>query len=109
LPVQELEEPLHVEVAVGGAEEREERAHRRDRLEAPAVAAAADVSLRAHLHVPDLAGDPRHAAVQAAPEDDPGADPGRRLHVDDVGVAAARAVGDLGPGAEVGVVVDLHG
>ena len=49
---------------------------------------------------------PPGAAVEAAVEDQPGADAGRDLEVDEVGRAAAGAVGQLGERAEVGVVVD---
>ncbi len=64
--------PQHVEQRGGGG----------DGLQAAAVAAAADGAVRAHLHVADLARVAGHATVQAAAEDDPGADPRGDLHVD---------------------------
>ena len=57
-------------------------AARDHRLEAAAVAAAADLAVLADLDVTDLAGDAAGAAVQPAAEHDPGADAAGDLQVD---------------------------
>jgi hypothetical protein len=60
----ELTEPTDAEtLPVRGLERGEERPGRCDRLQAAAVAAAADGSLGANLHVAELAGEARRAPV----------------------------------------------
>src|SRR5207253_11408485 len=76
--------------------------------EAPTVATAADGSLRPDLHVPELAGHPVRAAVDAAVQHQAGPDPRADADVDDVVEAAARALAPLAERPEVRVVVDLH-
>ena len=58
--------------------------------------------------MPELAGDPAHAAVERAVEDQPETDPGREPHVGQVLDAAPGAEQVLAHRARVGVVVELH-
>ena len=94
------------QVAVAAAQHLEQRAGRGGRLEAAAVAAAADGALGVDEDVAELAGHAAGAAVEPPAEDQPRADAGRELEVDEVRRAASRAVGQLGQRAEVRVVVD---
>ena len=121
-PPRVVDDPLGRQVAVGdeveqlaqrqvgavrGAEEGDERSGGRDRLQAAAAPAAANGSLRAHLDVPQLAGDAGRAVIEAAAEHEPGADAGRHHHVDDVCEPPPCAEGDLRERTQVGVVVEL--
>ena len=81
------------QLAVAAAQHLEQRAGRGRGLQAAAVAAAADRALGVDEHVAELAGHPAPAAVQPAAEDQPGADARGHLEVDEVGRAAAGAVG----------------
>ena len=94
-------------VPARGPQQRADRPLGRDRLEAAAIAAAADDAVRVHLDVTDLAGEAGGAVVEAPADDEPGADAGAEADVDDVGEAAAGAEGRLGERAQVRVVVDL--
>ena len=67
---------------MGAAQQVDERAGGGDGLQAAAVAAAADDAVGVDEHVAELAGQPGAAAVQAAVEDQPGADAGGDLQVD---------------------------
>src|SRR5439155_23823166 len=80
----------------------------RDRLEAPAVAAAAHGAVRAHLAVAVLTREAGGSVVEPTADDEAGTDAGAESHVDHVGQAAAGAERDLGEGAEVGIVVNRH-
>src|SRR5829696_6325821 len=97
------------DVAVAAAQELEQGGRRRGGLQASAVAAPADLALTGHEHVAELARHAAPAAVQAAVEDQSGADARRDLDVDHVGGAATGAVDELAQRAEVGVVVDADG
>ena len=94
-------------VAVGGAEEVDDRLGGGDGLEAAAVPTAADGAVDSHLDMAELAGDACRPVVEAASQDEAGADAGGHHHVDHVGEPASRAEGHLREGAEVGVVVHL--
>ena len=84
----------------------EQRVGRGDRLEAAAVAAAANGALGADADVAELACEAGDAAMEPAVDHDAGADARRDHHVDDVREAAAGAERELGESAEVRVVVD---
>ena len=96
-------------LAVRRPEQLEQPRRRDHRLDAAAVAAAADLAVLADLDVADLPGDAAGAAVQPAAEDDPGTDAAGDLEVDHVVAAARAALVQLGERAEVGVVVGVHG
>ena len=66
----------------------------------------AERAVRIDGHVPELARQPRGAPVEAAADQESGADARRDLHVDDVGGAARRAEARLGERAQVRVVLD---
>ncbi len=85
----------------------DERARARQRLEAAALAAAADRALLLDDRVADLAGHPCRSVEQPAVHDQPGADAGRDLQVGGVAAAGRRAPVELGQRAEVGVVVHV--
>ena len=90
------------------AQQVDQRAGGGDGLQAAAVAAAADDPVGVDEHVAELARQAGAAAVQAAVEDQPGADAGGDLQVDEVARVAAGAERGLGERAEVRVVVDHH-
>ena len=93
-----------------GAEQLEQRVGRGDRLEAAAVAAAADGALRRRTKTwPSSPAKPVAPRCSRPPRTMPGADARRDHHVDHVREAAAGAERDLGERAEVGVVVDRDG
>src|SRR5256885_1337038 len=75
---------------------------------APAQPAAANRPVLVDQHVADLAGGAARAAVQAAAEDQPGADARREHQVDHLAGVAPGAEHRLGESAEIGVVVDVH-
>ena len=79
-----------------------------ERLEAAAVAAAAHRPGLVDRQVAELARRAGEAVVEPPAEDEAGTDAGRRLHVDDLARAAARAPHDLGQRAQVRVVLDPH-
>src|SRR4051812_10754723 len=78
-----------------------------DRLEAAAVAAAAERACRLDRHVPDLAREAGRATLELTSDDEASADAGAQDDVDEVLDPASGAERLLRPGAEVGVVLDL--
>ena len=96
-------------VAVAAAQRLEDGLGAGEGLQAAAVAAAADRAAVVDRHVADLAGGAARAVVEAAVEDEAGADAGGDLDVDEVRAVAAGAPHDLRQRAEVGVVLDAHG
>src|SRR5262249_8671408 len=92
-----------------GAQQRDERGAGRQRLQAAAVAAAADRPGLVDGHVADLAGHAASAVIRAPVDDQPGADTGRDLHITGMTGVAAGAQRHLGERARVGVVVDVDG
>ena len=102
--------PRERDPAAGAALEQRGDGHGAgDRLQAAAVAAAADRAGGVGEHVADLARDAVEAPIRSAPEDEPGADAGGDAHVDQVVDAAGGAEDLLAEGADVGVVLELHG
>ena len=89
------------------AQERHQRRARGERLEAAAVAAAADRAVLVDEHVPDLPGRAAVPVVRAAVDDQAGADARGHLHVGGRAGVAPGAERDLGERAEVGVVVEV--
>ena len=90
-------------------EQRGDRDRARDRLEAAAVAAAADRAARVDEHVADLAGDAAEAAVGPAAEDEPGADAGGERGRRSGRRRRGAAPNDLlAERADVGVVLELR-
>src|SRR5205823_4407034 len=105
----ELEHLPKVEVgAVAAAQRVDDPLLAGERLEAAAVAAAADQAVLVEDHVPDLARGAVAPAVDVALEVQACADARRDLEVGDLGEAATGPEGDLGERAEIGVVVGEH-
>ena len=77
-------------------------------LQAAAVAAAADRTLRVDEDVADLAGDAARAAERPAVDDQAGADARRQPQVHEHPRAAPGAEGRLAERADVRVVVEVH-
>ena len=106
-PTGELEHLGHGDVlTVAAAQQLHQRAGGRQRLQTAPVATPAHEALRIHQHVAELAREPHAAAIQAAVEDQPRADPAGHLEVDEVARVAGGPERGLGKSAEVRVVVD---
>ena len=73
-PATQLEHSRQRQVVPGAGAGRPRAPRRGDRLQAAAVAAAAQHAVRPHLDVTDLAGEPGRAAVEPAAEHEPRAD-----------------------------------
>src|SRR3954469_12409419 len=80
-----------------------------DRLQAAAVAAAADPAVLHGRDVAELAGDSALPPIRTPAQNQPEADAGRQPHVDHVVHTPAGAKHVLAERADVRVVLDLHG
>ena len=106
----QLDHPLHRQIrSVAGLEQRQDVAGGGEGLQAAAVAAAADRAGFVQRDVPDLARRAAGAAVDLTVDHQAGADAAGHLDVRQVLHPPPAAPDQLAEGAEVGVVVHVHG